>query len=460
MTTVCAFNCHNLRPVCKSLRGAFPGRKIILMGDDDARTAAKSGGKNSGREAAAACYKARVIDGAAFPPFDREKDGLEGSDWNDFAARYGAEATERLLKERVAWTCMTEAQRAEVKVSRELKTMRHTLDQGVQLPKVEMVGGIFPKGHISAVIAAPGVGKTWFLQKFVSDLSIGGSIFDGFEDEPGPRRSLIFAGETGHELLIRRAAETRWPVNKGNVNIYSMIECEMKDISLDLDEEEGKRNIERAICMDAPEVVFFDTLSAFHSKDENKAIETKPILKYLLKLAQEKDIAIVLMHHTRKRKLAEQKFAMTQDEAIGSSVFNRLVAHIVGIEPVESDGESMDRENLVKVQKSWFLKFPPFTFKIAEGDNGRTDMIVDLDPKAAGGMKEKLWEHIERTYEPGRWFKAGELRGAVKLHEVTLSKYLARLIEQGRLVQRGERRGREYSVISLYERTLNNIDAD
>ena len=196
------------------------------------------------------------------------------------------------------------------------------------------------------------------MQKFVSDLSVGGQIFDGVEYSK-PKKSLIFAGEAGYETLIRRAAETKWPVDKTNVQIYSSIEAGLKGFSFDIGTPEGQENLKYALELDEPEIVFFDTLTSFHSADENKAVEMKPIFEHLLSVARQRNMAIVLVHHTRKRKLAEQKFMMTQDESIGSSVLNRLVAVVLGIESIDgADDENNPEENktnLVKVQKSRWL---------------------------------------------------------------------------------------------------------
>ena len=446
LAVACAMNCHNMVTCAPLLRKKYPQRPILVMADDDSRTKG-----NPGMTKAQEAMRQGKLNAVLSPPFRRPEDG---TDWNDFAGVYGYEAAEKALKERIRWACMSEADRAEFRAKHALKSMHHTLDRTVQLPPVEMVGGMFPKGHISAVIAAPGVGKTWFVQKFVSDLSIGGSIFNGFAEEEGPQRSLIFAGETGYELLIRRAAETGWPANKDNVSIYSVIECELKDISLELDEEEGRKNIERAIEMDRPQVVIFDTLVSFHSKDENKAVEMKPIFKYLLKLAREKDIAVVLMHHTRKRKLNEQKFAMTQDEAIGSSVFNRLVSLIIGIEPIEGAEMDSSKTNLVKVQKTWFSKFPSFTYRVTDDENERTVMQIDLDPAIAGGNRTKILEYIERTYEAGVWFKVSDLLRNIEsgLSSRHVRRCLATLVQQGKLEQRGQNRGAEYALVGFYHR--------
>lgn len=449
---ICAMNCHNLVTCAPALRKKYPDRKIIVMADDDAKTEG-----NPGITAAQSAVKQGKLDGVLKPPFKTPEDG---TDWNDFSHRYGAEAAERVLKERLAWACMSEAERKDCARKTALSKLRCSLDETVRLDPVEMVGGLFPKGYLSAIIAAPGVGKTWFVQKFVSDLSVGGQIFDGVEYSK-PKKSLIFAGEAGYETLIRRAAETKWPVDKTNVQIYSSIEAGLKGFSFDIGTPEGQENLKYALELDEPEIVFFDTLTSFHSADENKAVEMKPIFEHLLSVARQRNMAIVLVHHTRKRKLAEQKFMMTQDESIGSSVLNRLVAVVLGIEPIDGpDDENNSGENktnLVKVQKSWFRKTPSFSYKLEENDDGRTVMRVDLEPKIGGGARAQIWDYIERTYEPGVWFKASDVREVAKTGVTYTRRCLSDWVEKGKLKQRGVKRGAEYALVGFYAQAISEL---
>lgn len=81
-----AFDAGNLQPVAKNLRRLHGGALLVLCGDDDAETAARTG-KNPGREKAAAA--ARAVDGLAVFP-----DGLPpgGSDFNDLHQHVGGAA--------------------------------------------------------------------------------------------------------------------------------------------------------------------------------------------------------------------------------------------------------------------------------------------------------------------------------------------------------------------------------
>ncbi len=443
---VAAKDCGSLASISNIIHQAFPDNNIFITADDDKNTELRLG-YNPGLRDANAVVKRGVAKAVISPPFKSPDDG---TDWDDFAILYGDDRTQKLLLQLIRWECMTNDEQEEFLARRKLAEMAIELDKNIQIPPEDFIGGIFPRKRISAVIAPPGTGKTWFLQRNVSDLSVGGSIFDGFADEDFPHKCLVFAGKAGTDLMIRRATETNWPVNKHNVKMYGMIEMEKKGISIMLDEDEGRMNIERIIDIHHPDIVFFDTLSSFHNSDENKSQEMKPIFRWLLTLADRHNIAVVLMHHSRKRLAKERRLALNQDDAIGSSIFNRLISVIISIEPTEDDNKTL----MVKVLKSWFQEFMPFTYKLTEGENERTVMKIDLAPEGISNAKTELWDYLRRTYAPDEWFKASDLRQALKdiMPLRTIQRYLASLVANKKLKRRGEGRSIEYSLIGFYSK--------
>jgi len=346
-----------------------------------------------------------------------------------------------------------------------LLSLRKTLDPDVELPPLNMVSGLFPKGYLSSVIAAPGVGKTWFFQRLVSDLSVGGPVFDGFAHSE-PAKSLVMAGESGYELLIRRAREMRWSVNKENVVIYSSVASAFKGVSFDLGALCGQENFRSVMDIDLPEILIVDTLTAFHYADENKSSEMKAIYEFLLKQAQERDIAVVLSHHTRKRKFGESKLPMSQDEAIGSSVLNRLAAVIVGIQNIAgwNDSAGLDlatganqMKNLVKIQKAWFKNPAPFTYGLKEDGFGRTVMEIDLAPKVKNDSRSRVMDYIDQTYTFDEWFKCGDVSDAAAVPERTVRSYLADMMNRGVLKKRGQNKTMEYALAGTYAQKLKAL---
>ena len=86
-----AFDAGGLAPVSKALRGLYPGALIVLCGDDDRDTAARTG-SNTGRDKATAA--ARAAKGLAVFP---EPLPEGGSDFNDMHQSAGLDAVRALI---------------------------------------------------------------------------------------------------------------------------------------------------------------------------------------------------------------------------------------------------------------------------------------------------------------------------------------------------------------------------
>ena len=320
----------------------------------------------------------------------------------------------------------------------------------MQIPPQEFIGGLFPRKFITLVAAPSGTGKTLFTQKCASDLSVGGTFFDGFAENEPVRKVLIFAGEAGYEMLIRRGASFKWEIDPDNVKVMDQHECEMDNISLMLDDEEGWNHTTKIIDLVKPDIVFWDTFSAFHDRDENKAVEMKPILRRIAKLAEEKNFAAVLNHHSRKRAASERNLSLSQDDVIGSSILNRLVALIIGIEPskdVQLDSPEGTKKLIVKPLKSWFAMFSPFAFTLEEDMYGHTHMQTDLAPSLPGNSKQAVWNYLQKNFSPGKWFsfnqfELSEIEG--NLSERQVRRILSTLVTTGKLQKRGATKSTEY----------------
>lgn len=108
-----AFDAGNLVHVTKALRALYPNAPLVVCGDDDAQTAARTG-KNPGRDKATAAARAAANRQAraacVFP------NGLPegGTDFNDLAAHAGIEAVRSAIEEACqALLCETSPETAE-----------------------------------------------------------------------------------------------------------------------------------------------------------------------------------------------------------------------------------------------------------------------------------------------------------------------------------------------------------
>ena len=442
---VAAMTCHNLLPVAAALKKKYPEHKIIIMADNDHMTKG-----NPGITKAQEARSKLGLQGIAYPNFE---EGEDGTDWNDLYRLRGYEKAADELNKAFEWAKKTQKERDEIEAEttavQELAPLFQDLDFTVQVLPQEFIGGIFPRKFVSLVIAPPGSGKTMFMEKFVCDLSLGGTIFDGVTEKEPERKILIFAGEAGFEMLIRRGSSFHWNNKSVNVKVIDQHKSELIAKSIMLDEDDGWDNVKRIVNMLKPDIVFWDTFSSFHDKDENKASEIKPLIRKIASLAAEKNFAAVLNHHTRKRLAKERNLTLNQDDVIGSSVFNRLAALIIGMEKDEDEIDNPGKVLKVRPLKTWFKFFNPFNFTIGEDFWGHPTMTTDLEPKDVNNSRNGVWNYLVETFKPGEWFGRDDI--ALDLITPTISERqlrsaLSDLVQKGKLDKQGENRWVKYTV--------------
>lgn len=441
LPVMATMTCGNLEAVATAVKEKFSKARVIVAADNDAKTQQERGFNPGITSAKMLVSKELAID-CVFPEFENYKDG---TDWDDYALKYGVEKAMKVLRDGIEWACMDENGRKEKAKKDTLADNVCKLDPTIQIPPQEFIGGLFPRKFITLLAAPPGTGKTMFIQRAASDLSIGGTFFDGVvEDEP-VRTSLIFSGEAGYEMLIRRGASLKWRINPQRVLVVDQHKFEYSNIEIMIDEEEGWRNVERLVEMYSPDIVFWDTFSSFHDKDENKANEMKPLIRKIARLASEKNIAAVLVHHSRKRAASERNLSLNQDDVIGSNILNRLVALIIGIEPMKDNEKVL----LVKPLKTWFSMFMPFTYCITESLYGQPVMETDLAPDVPGNPKAAVWNYLKQVFTRGEWFSLGsivlsEINPPVSIWQV--KRILGDFVKSGKLQKKGTTRDTEYSL--------------
>lgn len=240
-----------------------------------------------------------------------------------------------------------------------------TIDSLDKTP-VSMVG-VFPRGYVSILAGEPGCGKTWFVlsvSRAIADGIHGLGIPDGGRYNVG--KVMLFAGETGCNLLADRIDKLGGVKNQSNFAILSSHQLQLQNIDCNLHSPAGIANIADTVKEYKPDIVFFDTLISFigDGKDESSQSDMTSAIRSLTLVAAMNKSAIVLVHHFRKRKIANKNSERDQNEVIGSSTFIRLAAQVVSVEK----GQNGCR--LVKCMKSWWEQFNPFMFKIVNSAHG------------------------------------------------------------------------------------------
>lgn len=203
-----------------------------------------------------------------------------------------------------------------------ISDLRRNIEE--KLPATEFVG-CFPKEQVSVIASAPGTGKTWFVLKCAMDLSGNDNMFMHLATIQKPAKSVIMCGEGGFRMLTerRQAITTKYDAKK--IAVYTLSDLAEAEVEISLDTKEGCDNLAKIIKGEEADICFIDSFIAFRDEDESKQGDTSRTLKRLLSIARKTNSAIVLTHHTRKRKRGDDG-KPTQDDIIGSSAIIRLCA--------------------------------------------------------------------------------------------------------------------------------------
>ncbi len=470
-----AGDCGNLESVSEALQD-IKAKKIIIS-DDDWKTET---GKNAGLEHALKVWDLGLVDGVIIPHvrgmYDKEsKKPL--SDFNDninFYQTINLKIEDDLKKDIKA--CLTEPEKTkenlksllnlekqpqpepEPKKEPEIKTETETstisisdkldklfaeseVDTSIEVPEPHYIGGLACRGYVTVLAGAPGVGKTLFLEKWVADLSQGGYILPQVDEngilhgylgyEPTPLKTIILAGEFGRNGLIKRAQKLNLKINKNFVHAIDYLDFEREGIALLLHTKEGEENIELLAKTKKPDVLIIDSFATFFDGDENKNPEVLQSFKFLARIARENNIAVIVVHHNRKRLSSEQAKPLTLDDIIGGNAIARLSERVIAIEY-----NALQTANRVSLLKSWGERFTSFLYKIEK--NRVSFDYAPKEPEPAKKQNVANWQAPILLYLKGKGGKGAtvkEIATALEKPENTIQKQIGRLKDDEQIVQ-------------------------
>jgi 5S rRNA maturation endonuclease (ribonuclease M5)/KaiC/GvpD/RAD55 family RecA-like ATPase len=404
------------------------GTQVIVCPDAD-----KPGEKHARRLAeslSARGCQVKVLD------FGFPKETYHGKDVTDWLSEGGSK--DRLLE--MVKSCLPFSQNSpeEDKLTRLIGPARPGKSK-----KVEVLGGLFPRGYVSEIFADPGAGKTWLALRLALDMANGGPIFEGLAFEKNPLKVLFAEGDIGKDLLDERLLLLGTDPSEG-LNFLYLSDAAEADVELSLSTPGGRRNWEAIFERIRPDVVFIDTLTAFHESEENDATAMKTILHFLRDCGKRYQMAVVVIHHARKTKRSETGLPQTLHDSAGSGLFSRIAGVILGLESKAEEGTEKT-SCVVRCLKSWVAPFETFGFSIEriEGEDGAEEVRLNYNPFPMGSSlkSQQVEESILREFvtRGTEGFTRGEvLQGPGKgVSERTVDRCLGNLLKKGRLNRSG-----------------------
>lgn len=336
-------------------------------------------------------------------------------------------------------------------------SLRHGFNTHKVIQKTEYICGLFPRGGITVIAGASGVGKTTFEQKIIHDASIGGDILNGFTHNEPKRKTIIIAGELGEKGLIERAQEYGWHSDIDLVEVVDLLDFEEKGFSFNINEEAGKANIEHLAQTHELDMLFLDSFGMFYSGKETDNDALRAVFHWLNRIARKYNIAIVVIHHSRKRLSNEQQKPLTLDDVIGGNAISRYAHRVIAIEY-----NANQKANTVTCLKSWGPYFKTFTYckkqgfyegaepyleiNLEPGDIGTSTTNNNKAPSSEAAIQRKEIITILKTKE-GHQATIQEIRDILGIQEHqetaknTLIQNLKRMINNGEIIKPNNKRG-------------------
>lgn len=142
----------------------------------------------------------------------------------------------------------------------------------------------------------PKSAKTWLAVDLALSVASGTKALEAYPvPKPGP--VVFFAAEDAPARIRERfaAVATRRGVSLKALDLHLL------DVpTLRLDDERDRSRLAQTIQNLHPRLLVLDPLVRMHRSDENSATEISGLLSFLRRLEREEEVAVLLVHHTRK----------------------------------------------------------------------------------------------------------------------------------------------------------------
>ncbi|HUW14576.1 MAG TPA: AAA family ATPase [Anaerolineae bacterium] len=230
------------------------------------------------------------------------------------------------------------------------------LDQ--HLPSIEWEWqGWLPRGLLTLIVGAPGEGKSALALALAGCVIQGACWPDGVAiDEPG----LVVWCETesAQAVNLNRARSWGLPLDR-----ILMPRAERLLDTIQLDTAAGWEALETVCHRPGVRLVVVDSLSGAHRGDENSA-ELRNLLTSLANLAQGTGLALLVVHHLRKKGLFDSG-KIDLDRVRGSSVIVQWARVVLAIDRPNPEHEP-DSVRLSQIKNN-LARYPqPLGFEISE----------------------------------------------------------------------------------------------
>ena len=185
------------------------------------------------------------------------------------------------------------------------------LDLTMPPPEYEwLVKGLICQGDTTLLVGEPNVGKSWISLSLAVAMSEGHESWLG-HDMPNHGKVLYIDEENPHDVVYHRLRQL------GATNFDNLRYLHRQGIRLDRNFD---KLLDEAIAFE-PSMIVLDSLTRFHTKDENNAGEMAGLFNDSINvLCRETGAAVIILHHTNKSESTSSYVRTRGSSDIGAAV--------------------------------------------------------------------------------------------------------------------------------------------
>lgn len=204
-------------------------------------------------------------------------------------------------------------------------------DRGPELPEVSwLLKGWIPRGWITLLAATPGVGKSYVALSLI-DLALKSQTVNGLPFETNGQQNALYVDAEGF-LAVHYQRGKRWDMPFDR--LFAMERPRRKMI--DLSDREIQDQLLDMIFDLRPFLVVVDSFSRVNKRGENTIEKTLGVLSFLDELCSSTGLALLLIHHLRKRPPGLSNLAVTLDDIRGTGDLTAVARSVLAMHPLKT----------------------------------------------------------------------------------------------------------------------------
>jgi AAA domain-containing protein len=288
-------------------------------------------------------------------------------------------------------------------------------------PQRWLVDQLWGDAAVGVIGGAPKCSKTWLGLDIALSVATGTPCLGAFA-APHPGPVLVYLAEDALPIVRERVAgmarQRRLDLDAVDIHVITAP-------SLLLDREPHRGRLFETARRLHPRLLLLDPLVRLHAIDENHAGEVAALLAYFRTLQRQLDLAVILVHHTRKNAAtgvaAGQALRGSSDlHAFGDSnlYLRRVREHLV----LSSEHRAAPAP-------------PPVSLHLIDNDPHRTHLAVVAEARAEGPDQQRrsLHDQVLELLAPGVVLTRTKLRDTLGVKNQRLGEVLESLEQSGRL---------------------------